>query len=111
MRSLARRHTTLLAFSLCVATSTAFVACGSDESNGGPGPVDDGGTEGSVYSGGQTGSGGKGSGGKASGGTSAGGTSSGGTGTGGGDIEDSGPDVISSNGDAEAGVETDAATD
>jgi hypothetical protein len=66
MSSLLKRHSTLLAFTLSIASSVAFVACGDDDPNA-PATEDGG-------------SGGKGTGGKASGGSGGG---SGGTATGG----------------------------
>jgi hypothetical protein len=105
MRTLLRRHTTLAAFSLSLAASTAFVACGSDSTT--TAPSSDGGDAGvRTGSGGATGTGGRASaggaantGGKGGAGTGgkggAGGT--GGKGTGG---KGAGGDTVTSNGDA-----------
>lgn len=97
MSSLLKRHSTLLAFTLSIAASTAFVACGDDDGDG-PKPGDDGGSGGSS-SGGKTGSGGAATGGK---------TGSGGVGGAGGGPGSGGkmnpPDVdvpdVTSSGDA-----------
>jgi hypothetical protein len=104
MGTLLRRHATLVAFSLSLAGSTAFVACGSDTNTStiqlpdGGGGFDTG-TGGGVASG----SGGAGAGGKAASGAGGTATSAGGvTGTAGGAaVVDSGSDAVTSNGDAQ----------
>ena len=111
--SLVRRHTTLVAFSLSLAGSATFVACGSDTSSvSGTGDAGkDGGTGGGGSSaGGGTSTGGTGAGGKAAGG--AGGAGTGGKAAGGaggkaaggagGAPMDSGADSMTSNGDSAA---------
>jgi hypothetical protein len=113
--SFVRRHSTLAAFTVSLAASGCFVACGSD-SNGGTSHEEAGaggsGGSGGGTTGGSSGSAGKAgaagsTGGKAGGGGTGGGAAgsggkagSGGTGMGGGQpVTDSGPDVTS-NGDA-----------
>ena len=92
-----RRHGTLIAFTCSVASSSAFVACGSDTSTG-AGSVDfDAGGDGMAGATGTTG-GATGNGGATSGGAGNGGAQ-GGSGNGGATPMDSGPDVTS-NGDA-----------
>jgi hypothetical protein len=108
MRSLVKRHATLLVFSCCLGGSTAFVACGSDPAS--TAPIDfDAGDSGPIVGNGGTGAGGRAStgGAPAAGGTGAGGASTGGqggqggTGTGGQEAGvEAGPDAITSNGDA-----------
>lgn len=109
MLRLVRQHSTLFAFSVSLAASVTFVACGSDEgttTGGGTGGTDAGATGGSSGTGGGSSTGGTaGTGGtSATGGTAGtGGTSAtGGTaGTGGSTSPtDSGSDSMTSNGDA-----------
>ena len=105
MRTLLRRHTTLTAFTLSLAASTAFVACGSDSTTS---TATDGGFDAGIGnrtgSGGATGTGGRASAGGTAGKGGAGGTAgkggaggTGGKGTGG---KGTGGDTVTSNGDA-----------
>jgi len=103
MSSLLKRHSTLLAFTLSIASSVAFVACGDDDGenppagDGGTGGKA-GGTGGAKATGGSTGStgGAKATGGAGGGPSTGGSKSTGGTPGTGGD----GGDPIPSNGDA-----------
>jgi hypothetical protein len=115
-----KKHSTLLAFSISLASSSVFVACGDDESVGDVQPYPDSGTGGAGASTGQTGGapntggaktggapgtgGAKTGGAPGTGGTNTGGANTGGANTGGGGANtggtDGATDAPTSNGDA-----------